>query len=82
MAILDETVAAAEKEYDRVKTANFTDLQRYEKQREADFVGMVYSLARVQAAYAERSAEVWIEIAKALGADDDQIRQAHGAWEI
>jgi len=73
---LDETVSAAEQEYERVKIANFKDLERYDKQRAEDFVAMVHSLACVQAAYAERCAEVWVEIAKALGADADQVQTA------
>ena len=58
ITILNETVTAAEREYDRVKTANYTDIERYEQQRETDFLRMMESLACVQSAYAESSAEV------------------------
>jgi len=76
--VLDDTVKAADSEYEKIKIANITDLDRYDTKREADFLEMIGSIAIVQQAYAERCAEVWIEISKALGADADDVAKATG----
>lgn len=56
----------AENEYQRVKTANYTDLERYDKQREKDFLKMIENLACVQTAYSERSVEVCFSFLKLI----------------
>lgn len=74
--MMTATVDAAQTEYNRIKDVNFAEIQRYENQRESDFLAMLHSLACVQAAYADRCAEVWIGIARDLGASYEEINIA------
>eukprot|EP00210_Caulerpa_lentillifera_P003070 g2932.t1 len=78
--MMTTTVDAAQSEYNRIKEVNFTEIERYEKQRESDFMTMLHSLACVQAAYADRCAEVWVGIARDLGASYEEINAARGGY--
>lgn len=76
VSTLEQSIATAEGEYQKIKEVNFSELKRFRSQKNKDFTAMVHSLACVQAAYAERSAEVWLVVAKDLGASEQQLIEA------
>lgn len=76
VSTLEQSISTAEGEYKKIKDVNFSELERFRSQKNKDFTAMVHSLACVQAAYAERSAEVWLVVAKDLGASEQQLAEA------
>ncbi|CAD7698032.1 unnamed protein product [Ostreobium quekettii] len=76
IAGLESSVMAAKAEYEKIKAVNFQEVERFKAQKAADFTEMLCSLACVQAAYAERSAEVWASVARELGATEQQVAES------
>lgn len=76
LKVLDSSVLAATVEYQKIKTVNLQELERFKLQKSKDFRQMLQSFACVQAAYAERSAEVWVAVARELGATDQQVAES------
>ncbi|GMH38963.1 hypothetical protein BSKO_06861 [Bryopsis sp. KO-2023] len=73
---LEHSIQAARAEYDKLKKVNRDELSRFQSQKKKDFTAMLHSLACVQAAYAERSSDVWLMVAKELGATEEQLYEA------
>lgn len=73
IASMELTIKAAQDTYDDIKNINESELKRFQTSKENDFRSMVHSIACVQAAFADRSAEVWVNVAKDLGATKEQI---------
>ncbi|CAD7703522.1 unnamed protein product, partial [Ostreobium quekettii] len=78
IAGLENSAMAAKAEYEKIKAVNFQEMERFRAQKAADFTEMLRSLACVQAAYAERSAEVWVSVARELGATEQQVGETRG----
>lgn len=76
VSTLEHSIEAADAEYSKIKKINFEEMDRYCAQKNKDFTAMLHSLACVQAAYADRSAEVWLQVAKELGATEEQVAEA------
>jgi len=73
---LESSLMAARAEYEKIKTVNLQELERFKAQKARDFMEMLRSLACVQEAYAERSADVWVTVARELGATDQEVSEA------
>lgn len=54
---MSSTVEAAKAEYTKIKDTNFSEIERYEKQRESDFVTMLHNLSSIRSSYAENCAK-------------------------
>mmetsp|Transcript_17683 Transcript_17683/g.49470 ORF Transcript_17683/g.49470 Transcript_17683/m.49470 type:complete len:564 (-) Transcript_17683:1848-3539(-) len=67
VSALEAAKDAANAEYDRVKSRNISEIARYKTEKTEDFMGMLVGFARVQAAFAERSFNVWLGVAEEFG---------------
>lgn len=76
LEMLQVSVSDATAEYTKIKDVNLQELERFKLQKAKDFTQMLRSFSCVQAAYAERSAEVWVAVARELGATDQQVAES------
>jgi len=65
---LEAACDASRAEYERVKSRNLSEMERYKSEKTENFMGMLIGFARVQAAFAERSFNVWLGVAEEFGA--------------
>ncbi|KAK6932964.1 Sorting nexin Vps5-like, C-terminal [Dillenia turbinata] len=64
ISITEDAKAVAEREYERIKENNRNELERLEKEKYDDFVGMLKGFVINQVGYAEKMAGVWEKIAE------------------
>ena len=69
---LKASVAASEAELELIKERNATELERLKDERQIAFATMLRGLARVQAAYSDRSLSIWKSTSDAFGAAPPQ----------
>jgi len=67
LSALEAAQQAGTAEYERVKLRNTQELARYKSDKSEDFHNMLVGFARVQAAFAERSFNVWMGVAEEFG---------------
>jgi len=67
LGALEAAQQAGTAEYERVKTRNLQELTRFKAEKKEDFHNMLVGFARVQAAFAERSFNVWMGVAEEFG---------------
>jgi len=70
---LEISIGVAKGEYDKIKTANNTETARFISERRAEYMSMVENLAATQVAASERFLEVWLQVARELGASQEQL---------
>ncbi|KAK9805542.1 hypothetical protein WJX72_004051 [[Myrmecia] bisecta] len=68
VAALEAALQAAQAEYDRVKTRNNEELERWTRDRASDFAAMLEGFARVEGAFQDRSLDIWRGVAEEFGA--------------
>ena len=69
---LKASVAASEAELESIKERNAAELERLKDERQIAFATMLRGLARVQAAYSDRSLSIWKSTSEAFGAEAQQ----------
>jgi hypothetical protein len=62
IAQCEASVRAAMAEYSRIRGRNADEWERLQRERQADFAVMLSGFARVEAAFAERSASIWLQV--------------------
>ena len=70
---LEISINVAKGEYDKIKTANNSETARFVSERRAEYMSMVENLAATQVAASERFLEVWLQVARELGAGQEQL---------
>ncbi|KAL9226727.1 hypothetical protein vseg_002505 [Gypsophila vaccaria] len=63
LKVTEDAKICAVKEYERIKENNRSELDRIDKERRADFFGMLKGFVVNQAGYAEKMANVWEKVA-------------------
>lgn len=76
---LELSIGAARSQYDKIKAANKSELQRFDSEHRTDLLAMLQSFAAVQAAAAARQKDVWLYTAAELGAPVAQLAALGGA---
>jgi len=74
-AQLDLSVGAARSEYERIKDINKSELERFGRERRAEYAVMVENFAATQVAACERVLEVWLQLAGELGASPAELAE-------
>ncbi|XP_047333913.1 sorting nexin 2A-like [Impatiens glandulifera] len=62
--VTEDAKSCAIREYERIKENNKTELERLEKERQADFLSMLRGFVVNQVGYAEKMAKVWETVAE------------------
>ncbi|KAK4718224.1 hypothetical protein R3W88_016562 [Solanum pinnatisectum] len=62
--VTEDAKSSAVREYERIKENNKNELERFEKERHDDFLGMLRGFIVNQAGYAEKMANVWKTVAE------------------
>lgn len=62
--VTEDAKSSAVREYERIKENNKNELERFEKERHDDFLGMLRGFIVNQAGYAEKMANVWETVAE------------------
>ena len=70
---LEQSIAAAHAEYEKIKSANFKEMSRLQSDMRQDLSHMLRQFAAGQAASAGRSLEVWLQAASELGVDPSEL---------
>eukprot|EP00882_Tetradesmus_deserticola_P031814 GHRQ01035987.1.p1 GENE.GHRQ01035987.1~~GHRQ01035987.1.p1 ORF type:complete len:138 (+),score=70.31 GHRQ01035987.1:187-600(+) len=70
---LELSIGAAKAEYDKIKAANVAETARFAAERRAEYSAMLENFTATQVAAAERTAEVWVQLAAELGASPDEL---------
>ena len=76
---LEQSIVAASAEYEKIKAANFKELDRLQSDMRQDFSHMLKQFVAGQAASAGRGLEVWLQAASELGVKEselDEIRKS------
>eukprot|EP00878_Enallax_costatus_P044804 GHUV01053557.1.p1 GENE.GHUV01053557.1~~GHUV01053557.1.p1 ORF type:complete len:166 (+),score=67.33 GHUV01053557.1:490-987(+) len=73
ISCLELSIGAARAEYDKIKAANLSETARFAAERRAEYMQMLENFTATQVAAAERSAEVWVQLAGELGATADEL---------
>ncbi|KAG0481156.1 hypothetical protein HPP92_011688 [Vanilla planifolia] len=63
ITVIEDAKECATREYEKIKENNKYELDRFEKERHDDFLGMLRGLAINQAGYFEKIADVWGTVA-------------------
>ncbi|MCD7465783.1 Sorting nexin 2A [Datura stramonium] len=64
LGVTEDAKNSAVREYERIKVNNKNELERFEKERHDDFLGMLRGFIVNQAGYAEKMANVWETVAE------------------
>ncbi|XP_059301799.1 sorting nexin 2B-like [Lycium ferocissimum] len=64
LRVTEDAKSSAVREYERIKENNKNELERFEKERHDDFLGMLKGFIVNQAGYAEKMANVWETVAE------------------
>ncbi|KAJ8537235.1 hypothetical protein K7X08_035636 [Anisodus acutangulus] len=64
LRVTEDAKSSAVGEYERIKENNKNELERFEKERDDDFLGMLKGFIVNQAGYAEKMANVWETVAE------------------
>ncbi|XP_009789421.1 sorting nexin 2B-like [Nicotiana sylvestris] len=64
LRVTEDAKSSAVSEYERIKENNKNELERFEKERHDDFLGMLRGFIVNQAGYAEKMANVWETVAE------------------
>ncbi|XP_009618773.1 sorting nexin 2B [Nicotiana tabacum] len=64
LRVTEDAKSSAVREYERIKENNKNELERFEKERHDDFLGMLRGFIVNQAGYAEKMANVWETVAE------------------
>ncbi|GAQ79708.1 Sorting nexins and related PX domain-containing proteins [Klebsormidium nitens] len=75
VAATDEALLAAKQEYEKIKERNREEIERFDRERHADFHQMLAGFVRTQVAYNEKAASFW----QALADDSTQGRSARSS---
>ncbi|XP_055832889.1 sorting nexin 2B-like [Solanum dulcamara] len=62
--VTEDAKSSAVREYERIKENNKNEIERFEKERHDDFLGMLRGFIVNQAGYAEKMANVWETVAE------------------
>ncbi|XP_028768922.1 sorting nexin 2B [Neltuma alba] len=62
--ITEDAQHVATREYERIKENNRTELERLDRERQADFLNMLKGFVVNQVGYAEKIADVWTKVAE------------------
>ncbi|KAF6260499.1 hypothetical protein COO60DRAFT_1684872 [Scenedesmus sp. NREL 46B-D3] len=73
VARLELSIGAAKAEYDKIKAANVAETARFAAERRAEYSVMLENFTATQVAAAERTAEVWVQLAAELGASPEEL---------
>ncbi|KAI8464908.1 MAG: hypothetical protein J3K34DRAFT_438762 [Monoraphidium minutum] len=68
IAQLELSIGSARTEYERIADINRSELERFGRERRAEYAAMVENFAATQVAASERLLEVWLQLAGELGA--------------
>mmetsp|Transcript_37299 Transcript_37299/g.81235 ORF Transcript_37299/g.81235 Transcript_37299/m.81235 type:complete len:588 (-) Transcript_37299:343-2106(-) len=74
----EASARASMAEYGRIRGRNAEEWERLQVERQTDLSGMVSGFARVEAAFHERAASIWLEVAREFGADGDTAQTTQG----
>ncbi|OIT26955.1 PREDICTED: sorting nexin 2B-like [Nicotiana attenuata] len=64
LRVTEDAKSSAVREYEQIKENNKNELERFEKERHDDFLGMLRGFIVNQAGYAEKMANVWETVAE------------------
>jgi hypothetical protein len=70
---LEISIGVAKGEYDKIKATNGSETARFVSERRCEYMAMVENLAATQVAASERFLEVWLQVARELGATQEQL---------
>ncbi|XP_030537640.2 sorting nexin 2B-like [Rhodamnia argentea] len=68
ISVTEDAKNVAIREYERIKENNWTELERLDKERHADFLNMLKGFVVNQVGYAEKIANVWGKVAEETSA--------------
>ncbi|KIY99426.1 hypothetical protein MNEG_8536 [Monoraphidium neglectum] len=68
IAQLELSIGSARAEYEKIAEINRSELERFGRERRAEYTAMVENFAATQVAASERLLEVWLQLAGELGA--------------
>ncbi|EFJ49103.1 hypothetical protein VOLCADRAFT_90391 [Volvox carteri f. nagariensis] len=76
VAVLEQSVVAAQARYDRIKEVNQQEVSRLRSELRTDMLAMLQHYAAIMSACSQRHLEIWLQAAGELQATSDQLLAA------
>lgn len=72
----EEASELAQKQYDQIKERNKAELERFEEERNRDFMNMLRGLVQTQVGYSKKMANVWTKVAEEAAGSSNRSSEA------